>query len=142
MLLYEGKISVIQQDACLAEMIFHNGDAGAQVNALRALAERPMKMQGSVKVSSVYNVQVSKLLVRMLGDCLRGTPALHSSLPHTLFVCAQAALLITQWQNNKAPKYKDDIGQSNWAGLHLLIQYFRESFNNNNTVKKNYVERT
>jgi len=152
MLLYGGKISVIQQDACLAEMLFHDGDAGAQVDALRALAERPMKIQGSVKVSSVYDVQVSELPVRVLGDCLRGTPALHSSLPHTPSVRAQAALAIAQWQNNKAPKHKNDIGQSNWVGLHLLIQYFRERFYNNETVmpvkfnrvavKKNHIEAT
>jgi hypothetical protein len=152
MLLYGGKISVIQPDACLAEMLFHDGDSGAQVDALRALAERPMKIQGSVKVSSVYDVQVSELPVRVLGDCLRGTPALHSSLPHTPVVRAQAALAIAQWQNNKAPKYKNDVGQSNWVGLHLLIQYFRERFYNNGTVmpvkfnrvavKKNHVEMT
>ena len=150
MLLYGGKISVIQPDACLAEMLFHDGDAGAQVEALRALAERPMKIQGSVKVTSVYDVKVSELPVRILGDCLRGTPALHSSLPHTPAVRAQAALAIAQWQNNKAPKHKNDIGQSNWVGLHLLIQYFRERFYNNETVmpvkfnrvavKKNLVE--
>mmetsp|Transcript_24417 Transcript_24417/g.67496 ORF Transcript_24417/g.67496 Transcript_24417/m.67496 type:complete len:1959 (-) Transcript_24417:791-6667(-) len=150
MLLYGGKISVIQQDACLAEMLFHDGDAGAQVDALRALAERPMKIQGSVKVSSVFDVQVSELPVRVLGDCLRGTPALHSSLPHTPSVRAQAAFAIAQWQNNKAPKHKNDIGQANWVGLHLLIQYFRERFYNNETVmpvkfnriavKKNHVE--
>eukprot|EP00533_Pseudo-nitzschia_delicatissima_P004876 CAMPEP_0116090012 /NCGR_PEP_ID=MMETSP0327-20121206/6729_1 /TAXON_ID=44447 /ORGANISM="Pseudo-nitzschia delicatissima, Strain B596" /LENGTH=1889 /DNA_ID=CAMNT_0003581237 /DNA_START=110 /DNA_END=5782 /DNA_ORIENTATION=+ len=152
MLLYGGKISVVQQDACLAEMLFHDGDAGAQVEALRALAERPMKIQGSVKVTSVYDVQVSELPVRVLGDCLRGTPALHSSLPHTPSVRAQAALAIAQWQNNKAPKHKNDIGQSNWVGLHLLIQYFRERFYNNETVlpvkfnrvavRKNHVEAT
>ena len=152
MLLYGGKISVIQQDACLAEMLFHDGDAGAQVDALRALAERPMKIQGSVKISSVYDVRVSELPVRLLGDCLRGTPALHSSLPHTPSVRAQAAYAIAQWQNNKAPKHKNDIGQSNWVGLHLLVQYFRERFYNNETVmpvkfnrvavKKNLVEAT
>jgi len=150
MLLYGGKISVIQQDACLAEMLFHDGDAGAQADALRALAERPMKIQGSVKVSSVYDVQVSELPVRVLGDCLRGTPALHSSLPHTPAVRAQAALAIAQWQNNKAPKDKNAVGQANWVGLYLLIQYFRERFYNNETVmpvkfnriavKKNHVE--
>eukprot|EP00531_Pseudo-nitzschia_arenysensis_P017503 CAMPEP_0116154266 /NCGR_PEP_ID=MMETSP0329-20121206/21690_1 /TAXON_ID=697910 /ORGANISM="Pseudo-nitzschia arenysensis, Strain B593" /LENGTH=1391 /DNA_ID=CAMNT_0003651237 /DNA_START=71 /DNA_END=4244 /DNA_ORIENTATION=- len=150
--LYGGKISVIQQDACLAEMLFHDGDSGAQVEALRALAERPMKIQGSVKVTSVYDVQVSELPVRILGDCLRGTPALHSSLPHTPAVRAQAALAIAQWQNNKAPKHKNNIGQFNWVGLNLLIQYFRERFYNNETVlpvkfnrvavKKNIVEAT
>ena len=150
MLLYGGKISVIQPDACLAEMLFHDGDSGAQVDSLRALAERPMKIQGSVKVSSVYDVQVSELPVRVLGDCLRGTPALHSSLPHTPSVRSQAALAIAQWQNNKAPRFNNDIGQANWVGLHLLIQYFRERFYNNGTVmpvkfnrvavKKNHVE--
>mmetsp|Transcript_44511 Transcript_44511/g.50305 ORF Transcript_44511/g.50305 Transcript_44511/m.50305 type:complete len:1980 (-) Transcript_44511:115-6054(-) len=150
MLLYGGKISLQQPDSCFAEMLFHDGDAGAQVDSLRALAERPTKIQGSVKVSSVYDVQVSELPVRVLGDCLRGTPALHSSLPHTPAVRSQAALAIAQWQNNKAPRHNKDIGQGNWVGLHLLIQYFRERFYNNGSimpikfnrvaVKKNHVE--
>jgi hypothetical protein len=134
MALYGGRISVFQPDACLAEMLFHDGDAGAQVDALRALAERPLKIQGSVKISSVYDVPVSELPLRCLADCLRGTPALHSSLPHTPAVRAQAALAIAQWQNNKAPKHKNDMGQSSWVGLQLLIQYFRERFYNNETV--------
>ena len=173
MALYGGKIAVIQPDACLAEMLFHDGDAAAQVgtfrqpgnsqhtklsffifirfiiltfhllilspymftkDALRALAERPLKIQGSVKVSSVYDVQISELPVRVLGDCLRGTPALHSSLPHTPVVRAQAALAIAQWQNNKAPKHRNDMGRASWVGLQLLIQYFRERFYNNDTV--------
>jgi hypothetical protein len=33
-------MSVFQPDACLSEMLFHDGDAGAQVDALPALAER------------------------------------------------------------------------------------------------------
>eukprot|EP00980_Cylindrotheca_fusiformis_P030533 scaffold24987_cov299-Cylindrotheca_fusiformis.AAC.1 len=47
--MYGGRISVFQPDACLAEMLFHDGDAGAQVEAMRALAERPVRIQGSVK---------------------------------------------------------------------------------------------
>lgn len=94
--LYGGRISVFQPDACLAEQLFHDGDAGAQIDALRALAERPLRIQGSVKVKVVYDVPVSELPVRLLGDCLRGSPALHSSLPHTPAVRAQAALAIAQ----------------------------------------------
>ncbi|KAL3922866.1 MAG: hypothetical protein SGILL_001976 [Bacillariaceae sp.] len=134
MSLYGGRISVFQPDACLAEMLFHDGDAGAQVDAVRALAERPLKIQGSVKVSSVYDVPVSELPLRVLGDCLRGSPALHSSLPHTPAVRAQAALAIAQWQNNKAPAHKTDMGQGSWVGLQLLIQYFRERFYTSGTV--------
>lgn len=134
--LYGGRISVYQPDACLAELLFHDGCAGAQVEALRALAERPLRIQGSVKVTSVYDVKVSELPVRLLGDCLRGTPALHSSLPHTPVVRAQAALAIAQWQNNKAPATKNAIGANHWVGLHLLIQYFRERFYNNGTVMR------
>lgn len=133
-MLYGGKISVFQPDACLAEMLFHDGDAGAQVDALRALAERPSKIQGAVKVSNVYDVNIVELPVRVLGDCLRGTPALHSSLPHTPAVRAQAALAIAQWQNNKAPLHRNDMGQASWVGLQLLIQYFRERFYNSDTV--------
>ncbi|KAG7355849.1 hypothetical protein IV203_000535 [Nitzschia inconspicua] len=152
MCLYGGRISVFQPDACLAEMLFHDGDAGAQVDALRALAERPLKIQGSVKISSVYDVGVGELPVRVLGDCLRGTPALHSSLPHPPAVRAQAALAIAQWQNNKAPRHRNDMAQGSWVGLQLLIQYFRERFYNSDTVmpvkfnrvvvKKNDVENT
>lgn len=149
---FSGKISVFQQDACLAEMLFHDGDAGAQVEALRALAERPLRIQGSVKVTSVYDVKVSELPVRVLGDCLRGSAALHSSLPHTPAVRAQAALAIAQWQNNKAPSTKNALSTNHWVGINLLIQYFRERFYNNGTVmpmkfnrvvlKKNYMETT
>jgi hypothetical protein len=134
MSLYGGRISVFQPDACLAEMLFHDGDAGAQVDAIRALAERPSKIQGSVKISSVYDVPVSELPLRVLGDCLRGTPALHSSLPHTPAVRAQAALAIAQWQNNKAPRTHNDLGHTSWVGLQLLVQYFRERFYNSGTV--------
>jgi hypothetical protein len=38
--LYGGHISVFQPDACLSEMLFDDGDTGAQVDALRALAEQ------------------------------------------------------------------------------------------------------
>jgi hypothetical protein len=93
---YGGRISVVQPDACLAEQLFHDGDAGAQVNAIRALAERPFRIQASGKVTTVYDVNVSELPVRVLGDCLRGSPALHSSLPHTPAVRAQAALAVAQ----------------------------------------------
>jgi hypothetical protein len=132
--LYGGRISVFQPDACLAEQLFHDGDAGAQVDALRALAERPLRIQGSVKVTSIYDVSVSELPVRVIGDCLRGSPALHSSLPHTPAVRMQAALSIAQWQNNKAPATKDSIGANHWTGIDLLLQYFRERFYNNGIV--------
>jgi len=140
--LYGGKISVFQPDACLAEMLFHDGDAGAQVNAMRSLAERPVRIQGSVKVTAVYDVNVAELPVRLLGDCLRGSPAMHSSLPHTPGVRVQAALAIALWQNNKAPQTKNSIGAKHWIGLNLLIQYFQERFINNGTplpVKMNRV---
>ena len=132
--LYAGKVTVFQPDACLAEQLFHDGDAGAQVDALRALAERPLRIQGSVKVTSIYDVPISELPVRVMGDCLRGTPALHSSLPHTPAVRSQAALCIAQWQNNKAPVNKNTVGANHWVGIDLLIQYFRERFYNNGAV--------
>ena len=132
--LYGGRISVFQPDACLGEMLFHDGDAGAQVEAMRSLAERPLLIQGSVKITTVYDVNISELPVRLLGDCLRGSPALHSSLPHTPAVRAQAALSIAQWQNNKAPTTKNAIGADHWVGVHLLIQYFKERFYNNGMV--------
>lgn len=126
--LYGGRISVFQPDACLAEQLFHDGDAGAQIDAVRALAERPLRIQGSVKVTTVYDVNVSELPVRVLGDCLRGSPALHSSLPHTPTVRVQAALAIAQWQNNKAPLSAGAVGAESWLGLNLLIQYFNERY--------------
>lgn len=132
--LYGGRISVFQPDACLAEQLFHDGDAGAQIDALRALAERPLRIQGSGKVKTLYDVNVSELPVRLLGDCLRGSPALHSSLPHTPAVRAQAALTISQWQNNKAPNSKNAVGADVWVGMNILAQYFRERFYSNNTV--------
>jgi hypothetical protein len=132
--LYGGRISVFQPDACLAEQLFHDGDAGAQVDSLRSLAERPLRIQGSVKVTAVYDVGVSELPVRVLGDCLRGSPALHSTLPHTPAVRVQAAFAIAQWQNNKAPSTKNQVGANHWVGLHLLIQYFNERFYKHDTV--------
>ena len=129
-----GRISVFQPDACLAECLFHDGDAGAQVEAIRALAERPLRIQPSTKVTAIYDVNVSELPVRVLADCLRGSPALHSSLPHTPAVRCQAALAIAQWQNNKAPPTKDAVGLDNWIGANLLIQYFRERFYSNGVV--------
>lgn len=148
--LYGGRISVFQPDACLAEQLFHDGDSAAQVHAMRSLAERPLRIQGSVKVTAVYDVKVSELPVRVLGDCLRGSPALHSSLPHTPTVRRQAALAIAQWQNNKAPTSKDAVGGEHWIGINLLIQYFKERFYSNGVVmpvkytrvviKKNEVE--
>ena len=134
MSLFGGKISVFQPDACLAEMLFHDGDAGAQVESLRALAERPLRIQGSVKVTSVYDVDVAELPVRLMADCLRGSAALHSSLPHTPVVRAQAALAIAQWQNNKAPARRNSPSAKHWVGINLLIQYFRERFYNRGTV--------
>lgn len=56
--LFGGRISVFQPDACLAEQLFHDGDAAAQVDSMRSLAERPLRIQGSVKVTSVYDVNV------------------------------------------------------------------------------------
>jgi len=132
--MFSGRISVFQPDACLAECLFHDGDSAAQVDAMRALAERPLRIQGTAKVTTLYDVNVSELPVRVLGDCLRGSPALHSSLPHTPVVRAQAAFAIAQWQNNKAPQKKDTVGLDHWVGANLLIQYFRERFYSNGVV--------
>lgn len=147
--LYGGKIAVFQPDACLGEQLFHDGDALAQIESLRALAERPLRIQGSVNVKSIHDVSVAELPVRLLGDCLRGSPAVHSSLPHTPVIRCQAALAIAQWQNNKAPASKDARGAANWIGLNILLQYFKERFQSHSTilppkysrlVKKNEVE--
>ncbi|KAI2508507.1 hypothetical protein MHU86_5906 [Fragilaria crotonensis] len=126
--LYGGKISCFQPDACLAEMLFHDGDAAAQVEAIRALAERPLRIQGSMKITTVHNAQVSELPARLLGDCLRGSPALHGDLPHTPPVRVQAALGLGQWQNNKAPHSKDSVDTEAWLGVNILMQYFKERF--------------
>ena len=74
------------------------------------------------------DVNVAELPVRLLGDCLRGSAALHSSIPHSPTLRAQAALAIAQWQNNKAPASKDAVGANDWVGLKLLLQYFYERF--------------
>jgi hypothetical protein len=134
MCIYGERLSIVQPDACFAEQLFHDGDAGAQVDALRALAERPFRIQGSVKITTVYDVKVSELPVRVLGDCLRGSPALHSSLPHTPAVRVQAAYAISQWQNNKAPVNRIAIESDSWIGLRLLLQYFRERFYDDGTI--------
>ena len=126
--LYNGRLNICQQDACLAEQLFHDGDAASQVEAIRALAERPLKVQGTLKITNVHDVPIAELPVRVLGDCLRGSVALHCDLPHNPAVRAQAALAIAQWQNNKAPESKYVLGGSAWLGLNLLLQYFKERF--------------
>jgi hypothetical protein len=52
--IYGGRIAMNQPDACWGEMLFHDGDACGQMEAIRALAERPMKIQGSVNVTTIY----------------------------------------------------------------------------------------
>jgi len=132
--LYNGRLNICQQDACLAEQLFHDGDAASQVEAIRALAERPLKVQGTLKITNVHDVPITELPVRVLGDCLRGSVALHCDLPHNPAVRAQAALAIAQWQNNKAPESKYVLGGSAWLGLNLLLQYFKERFYCDGTV--------
>jgi len=104
---------------------------------MRALAERPLHIQGSVKIANVYDVPVKELPVRVLGDCLRGSPALHSDLPHNPAVRAQAALAIAQWQNNKAPNSRDAVGVDSWLGLNILMQYFKERYYSHGVVMPN-----
>ena len=128
---FDGRVALFQQDACLGEQLFHDGDALSQVEALRALAERPFRLQGAPKVKSVYDVPVEELPVHLLGDCLRGSVALHADLPHNPAVRAQAAIAIAQWQNNKAPMTKNSVG---WIGLQLLVQYLNERFYNNGSI--------
>ena len=123
--LFDGRVALFQQDACLGEQLFHDGDAFSQIEAIRALSERPLRVQAASKVKSVHDVDVSELPVRLLGDCLRGSVALYADLPHNPAVRAQSALAIAQWQNNKAPDTKDATG---WLGLELLIQYLNERF--------------
>lgn len=132
--IYGGRVAVVQPDACIAEQLFHDGDAGAQVDAIRALAERPFRIQGSVKITTVYGADVSELPVRVLGDCLRGSVALHSSLPHTPGVRVQAAYAIGQWQNNKETMDKVGSKTDSWLGLSILMQYFRERFYDNGSI--------
>ena len=132
--MYGGKISVFQPDACLAEQLFYDGDASAQLDAIRSLAERPLLIQGTSKVTAVYDVNVSELPIRVIGDCLRGSPALHSSLPHTPVIRANAALAMAQWQNNKAPQTRDMMSAEHWIGLNLLMQYFKERFYSNSVI--------
>ncbi len=131
---FDARISLFQPDSCLGEQLFHDGDASSQVEALRALAERPLPLQGAAKIKNVYGVPVTELPVRLLADCLRGSVALHADLPHNPAVRAQAALAIAQWQNNKAPNTKDSF---EWTGLKLLIQYFTERFRSNGSVTPN-----
>lgn len=132
--IYGARIAVAQPDACVAEQLFHDGDAAAQVDALRALAERPFRIQGSVKVTTIYGADVSELPVRILADCLRGSPALHSSLPHTPAVRVEAALAIAQWQNNKETTNKLASKTDSWLGLNLLKQYYKERFHDNGSI--------
>jgi len=129
--LYNGRISIYLQDACLAEQLFHDGDPWGQIEAIRALAERPMKIQSHSKLTNVHDVPVKELPVRVLGDCLRGSVALHCDLPHNPLIRSNAALAIAQWQNNHAPESRDVVGGSSWLGLDLLIQYFKERYFNN-----------
>jgi len=139
--LYNGRLNIFQQDACLAEQLFHDGDAAGQIEAMRALAERPLKIQGTPKINNVHDVPIAELPVRVLGDCLRGSVALHCDLPHNPAVRAQAAFAIAQWQNNKAPESRDVVGGSAWLGLDLLMQYFNERYYCNGVVLPNNFRR-
>ena len=132
--LYNGRLNIMQQDACYAEQLFHDGDAIGQVEAVRALAERPLKIQGTPKITNVHDVPIAELPVRVLGDCLRGSVALHSDLPHNPAIRSQAALAIAQWQNNKAPESRHVVGGTSWLGLDLLMQYFKERYYCNGNV--------
>ena len=129
--LYNGRINIYLQDACLAEQLFHDGDPSGQIEAMRALAERPMKIQSQPKLTNVHDVPIRELPVRVLGDCLRGSVALHCDLPHNPLIRSNAALAIGQWQNNQAPESRDVVGGSSWLGLDLLLQYFKERYFNN-----------
>jgi hypothetical protein len=131
---FGGKIVVSQSDSCFAEQLFYDGDASAQLDAIRSLAERPLLIQSTSKVPTVYDVNVSELPIRVLGDCLRGSPALHSSLPHTPVIRANAALAMAQWQNNKAPASHDVTTPEEWIGLNLLLQYFKERYYTSSVV--------
>ena len=96
--------------------------------------ERPLATQPPMKITAVYDVNISELPIRVLADCLRGSPALHSALPHTPVVRANAALAMAQWQNNKGPKTRDSINPDGWVGLNLLLQYFKERFYSNSVI--------
>ena len=104
------------------------------MEAVRALAERPLKIQGTPKITNVHDVPIAELPVLVLGDCLRGSIALHSDLPHNPAIRSQAALAIAQWQNNKAPESRHVVGGSSWLGLDLLMQYFKERYYCNGNV--------
>jgi hypothetical protein len=70
--LHGGRISVSQPDPCPAEQLFHDGDASERrwMLFVRALAERPLSMQGAGKVTTVYAVYVSgSSLFEFIGDC-------------------------------------------------------------------------
>lgn len=140
--MYDGRVSIFQPDSCLAEKLFHDGEAISQVESIRALAERPHRIQGSVQVKTIFDVDVAELPVRVLGDCLRGSATLQRDLPHTPAVRVQAALAIAQWQNNKAPDSIDIVGGDVWVGLDLLLQYFKERWVNGDTVMPVHYTRT
>lgn len=132
--LYNGRINIYLQDACLAEQLFHDGDPSGQIEAMRALAERPMKIQSQPKLTNVHDVPIRELPVRVLGDCLRGSVALHCDLPHNPLIRSNAALAIGQWQNNQAPESRDVVGGTSWLALDLLLQYFKERYFHNDVV--------
>ena len=140
--MYDGRVSIFQPDSCLAEKLFHDGEAISQVESIRALAERPHRIQGSVQVKTIFDVDVAELPVRVLGDCLRGSATLQRDLPHTPAVRVHAALAIAQWQNNKAPDSIDVVGGDAWVGLDLLLQYFKERWMNGDTVMPVHYTRT
>mmetsp|Transcript_19459 Transcript_19459/g.39384 ORF Transcript_19459/g.39384 Transcript_19459/m.39384 type:complete len:849 (+) Transcript_19459:323-2869(+) len=140
--MFDGRVSVFQPDCCLAEKIFHDGEAISQVESIRALAERPHRIQGATKVKTIFDVDVATLSVRVLGDCLRGSATLQRDLPHTPAVRIQAALAIAQWQNNKAPESTEVVGGESWVGLDLLLQYFKERWISRDTVMPIHYTRT
>jgi hypothetical protein len=51
---YGGRIAISQPDACWGEMLFHDVNASGQIEAIRALAEKPSRIRGQVNVTSVF----------------------------------------------------------------------------------------
>lgn len=68
---YGGRIAISQPDACWGEMLFHDVNASGQIEAIRALAEKPSRIQGHVSVTSIFvrDSLVKAWILNLIASC-------------------------------------------------------------------------
>ncbi len=117
-----GVTAVYQPTPCLAEMLYCEPNLPEQVDAIRALAERPRREDD---LSNPYNINVYTLPCLVLIGCLRGEAG-GAGIGHCPVVRGEAALAVGQWMINHAPSTCETVGHEVWIGVEGLKQYWSE----------------